>query len=241
MVWAVGQVGLWSGGAGRVRVVIDEGEGAVCLLCTLITSFPSSMQRCYDSAEAAVVSKIISGKCSVKLLTVRADLGHCLALLPKSRGDEDTWSLMMQKILFSINVHLNDAFHGVEEDSKSNEAMRVLVPPGKDPPPPLGGYTIGETSDQRTKRHERLQMSSVSTLMRCCCTMLTSSYPVQVRVPVRPLVALAGRVLMVDGSLSQTLFPFTTAMQQELICSELPVLHFYSLELLSAVIKGVRR
>lgn len=86
-------------------------------------------------AEAAVVSKIVSGKCSVKLMKVRAvlnvwycshwhgnllgfylqELGHCLALLPKSRGDEESWSLMMQKILLRINVHLNDAFQGVEE------------------------------------------------------------------------------------------------------------------------------
>ncbi|CAL5363343.1 unnamed protein product [Camellia sinensis] len=188
-------------------------------------------------AEAAVVSKILSGKCSVKMFQ---ELGHCLALLPKSRGDEDSWSLMMQKILLSINVHLNDAFQGVEEESKNNEAMRLLIPPGKDPPPPLGSHTIGEALDQRTKRPERLQMSSVTTLMRCCCTMLTSSYPVQVRVPIRPLVALAGRVLMVDGSVTQALFPFMTAMQQEFICSELPILHLYSLELLSSVIKGVR-
>ncbi|GFY85262.1 chromatin-remodeling protein 11 [Actinidia rufa] len=112
-------------------------------------------------AEAAIVSKIMSGKCSVKMLK---ELGHCLALLPKSRGDEDSWSLMMQKILLSINVHLNDTFQGVEE--------------GKDPPLPLGVHSTGEASDQRIKRPERLQMSSVSTLMRCCCTMLTSPYPV---------------------------------------------------------------
>ncbi|GFZ11211.1 hypothetical protein Acr_22g0006090 [Actinidia rufa] len=213
-------------------------EGAVCLLCTFITFFPSAIHRCYDSAEAAIVSKIMSGKCSVKMLK---ELGHCLTLLPKSRGDEDSWSLMMQKILLSINVHLNDTFQGVEEESKSIEAMRGLVPPGKDPPPPLGGHCTGEASDQRIKRPERLQMLSVSTLMRCCCTMLTSPYPVQVRVPIRPLIALAGRVLMVDGSLPQALFPFTTGMQQESICSELPVLHSYGLELLSAIIKGVRR
>lgn len=39
----------------------------------------------------------------------------CLALLPKSKGDGDSWSLLMQRILFSINVHLTDAFQGVEE------------------------------------------------------------------------------------------------------------------------------
>lgn len=42
-------------------------------------------------------------------------LAHCLALLPKSRGDEDSWSLMIQKILFLLNGHLNDVFQGLEE------------------------------------------------------------------------------------------------------------------------------
>lgn len=42
-------------------------------------------------------------------------LAHCLALLPKSRGDEDSWSLMIQKILLLLNAHLNDAFQGLEE------------------------------------------------------------------------------------------------------------------------------
>ncbi|XP_052199109.1 uncharacterized protein LOC127806114 isoform X2 [Diospyros lotus] len=209
-------------------------EGAVCLLSTFINFFPSSISRFYNGAETAVVSKIMSGDCSQKLLE---ELGDCLALLPKSRGDEDSWSLMMQKILLSINVYLNDTFQGVEEESKSNEIIRLLVPPGKDPPPPLG-YS-GEVSEHTTKRPELLQISTVSTLMRCCCTMLTRSYPVQVKVPVRPLVTLARRVLMVDGSLSQALLPFVTSMQQERICSELPLLHLCSLDLLNAVVKGV--
>ena len=42
-------------------------------------------------------------------------LAACLALLPKSRGDEDCWFLMMQKVLLSINVNLNEAFQGLEE------------------------------------------------------------------------------------------------------------------------------
>ncbi|KAG6680397.1 hypothetical protein I3842_13G039800 [Carya illinoinensis] len=185
-------------------------EGAVQLICTAITYFPSSIHRHYESAshydstETAIASKLLSGKCSADMLK---KLAHCLALLPKSRGDEESWSLMMQKILLLINAHLNDTFQGLEEETTRNEAGRLLVPPGKDPPPPLGGHTLpGEVSDNPTRRSERLLISSVSTLMLCCCTMLTSSYPVQ----------------------------------QELICSELPVLHSYSLELLSAVIKGTR-
>ncbi|KAB1210289.1 Proline-, glutamic acid- and leucine-rich protein 1 [Morella rubra] len=213
-------------------------EGAVQLLCTIITCFPSSVHRHYDSAEAAVASKLLSGKCSADMLK---KLAHCLALLPKSRGDEDSWSLMIQKILFLLNGHLNDVFQGLEEETKRNEATRLLVPPGKDAPASLGGHTFsGEVSDDSPRRSERLLMSSVSTLMLSCCTMLTSSYPVQVNIPVRSLLVLVERVLAVDGSLPQALLPFMTSMQQELICAELPVLHSCSLELLSAIIKGTR-
>lgn len=216
-------------------------EGAVQLLITIITYFPSSIHRHYDSAEAAVASKLLSGKCGVDTLKKLAD---CLALLPKSRGDEDSWSLMIQKIILLLNSLLNDAFQGLEEEAKCSEVVRLLVPPGKDPPPPLGGQILsGEASDSSTRRSERSLMSSVSTqttLMLCCCTMLTSSYPVQVNVPVRSLLVLVERVLKVDGSLPHALLPFMTSMQQELICSELPVLHSYSLELLIAIIKGTR-
>lgn len=142
-----------------------------------------------------------------------------LALLPNARGDEDSWTLLMQKILISINMHLNDAFQGLEEgidtnilaitnsslfnfkfasfvgssncetdtslgniaETKSTEVVRLLVPPGKDPPPPLGGQSeSGEVSAQATKWFDQWLMLRVSTLMQCCCIMLTSPYPVQV-------------------------------------------------------------
>eukprot|EP00268_Persea_americana_P043737 TRINITY_DN4401_c0_g1_i2.p1 TRINITY_DN4401_c0_g1~~TRINITY_DN4401_c0_g1_i2.p1 ORF type:complete len:864 (-),score=172.49 TRINITY_DN4401_c0_g1_i2:333-2924(-) len=213
-------------------------EGAVDLLCTLMTFFPSSVHRYYDNAEAVIVSKILSGKYNSGMSKKFAEV---LALLPKARGDEDSWTLLMQKILISINMHLNDAFQGLEEETKSTEVVRLLVPPGKDPPPPLGGQSVlEEVSAQATKWFDQWLMLRVSTLMQCCCIMLTSPYTVQVTVPVRLLLALVGRVLSVDGSLGQALQPFMTVMQQELICSELPVLHLGSLDILIAVIKGVR-
>ncbi|XP_057980746.1 uncharacterized protein LOC131166320 [Malania oleifera] len=214
-------------------------EGAVYLICTILTIFPSCMHRHYDNVEVAVVSKIMSGKCSVIMLK---KLAHCLALLPKSRGDEDSWSLLMQKILFSVNSSLNEAFQGLEEENKCDEVIRLLVPPGKEAPPPLGGQMVAEEPlENATRRFERFPTHSISSLMLCCCTMLTSSYPARVAVPVRPLLALVGRVLMVDGSLPRSLMPFiTTSMQHEFICSQLPVLHSHGLELLSAIIKGVR-
>lgn len=47
--------------------------------------------------------------------SISQKLAHCLALIPKSKGDEESWLLMIQKILLSINRHLNDVFQGFEE------------------------------------------------------------------------------------------------------------------------------
>ncbi|XP_031740831.1 proline-, glutamic acid- and leucine-rich protein 1-like isoform X2 [Cucumis sativus] len=168
-------------------------------------------------------------------------LAHCLASLPKSKGDEDSWSLLIQKILLSINSHLNEAFQGIGEDSKGIEVVRLLILPGKDPPPPLGCCSQSEGSlDKIKKSSERMLTSSISTLMVCCSTMITSSYNHQVAVPIRPLLALVERVLTMDGSLPPTSVPFMTSLQQESMCLELPVLHSVSLDLLVAIIKSLR-
>ncbi|KAG1366435.1 proline-, glutamic acid- and leucine-rich protein 1 [Cocos nucifera] len=212
-------------------------EGAVDLLCTLITFYRSSLHRHYDNVEAILASKIMSAKCNMH---TSKKFAHCLALLPKVKGDEDSWSLMMQKILITIDMLLNDAFQGLEE-AKSSEVVRLLVPPGKDPPPLLGGHLRSEEASQpATKVLHELLVPIVCTLIHCCCMMLSNPYPVQVTVPVRPLLALVGRVLRVDGSLPKSLLLFTTVMHQEILCSELPELHLASLDLLIATIKGVR-
>ncbi|XP_070673656.1 uncharacterized protein [Malus domestica] len=213
-------------------------EGAVRLLCTIISFFPLSISRHYDSVEDVIASTILSGKGSDNMLK---KLAYCLAVLPKSRGDEDSWSLMIQKILLLINGHLNDVFQGFEEETKRHEIIRLLIPLGKDPPPQLGGNKVsGKDSTKGRKSSQRLTMSSISALMVCCSTMITTSYPVQVTVPIRSLFVLIERVLIVDGSLPHSLLPFMTATQQEFICSELPLLHLYGLEFLTAIIEGVR-
>ncbi|KAL0538644.1 hypothetical protein IC582_022795 [Cucumis melo] len=213
-------------------------DNAVNLLCTLIDFFPFTIHRHYDSAEAAIVSKIFSGKCSSNMLK---KLARCLASLPKSKGDEDSWSLLIQKILLSINSQLNEVFQGIGEDSKGSEFVRLLILPGKDPPPPLGCCSSSEGSlDKIKKSSERMLISSISTLMVCCSTMITSSYNHQVAVPIRPLLALVERVLTMDGSLPPTSVPFMTSLQQESMCLELPVLHSVSLDLLVAIVKSLR-
>ncbi|KAL0322146.1 UNVERIFIED_CONTAM: hypothetical protein Scaly_2511000 [Sesamum calycinum] len=215
-------------------VVLEE---AVCLLCTVINCFPLSVHRHYDSVEAAIVSKLMSGKCCADVLK---KLGYVLSLLPKSRGDEGSWSLMMDKILLCLNSQLNDAFQGLEEEVRSTQTLRALLPPGKDSPPPLGGLASEQSSDLSTRKPERLLGSRISTLMQCCCNMLTSPYPVMVPVPVSGLIALVSRVLMVDGSLPPSSYSFMTTLKQEFICSEIPLLQSHGLEILAAVVQGLR-
>ncbi|KAJ8557613.1 hypothetical protein K7X08_003238 [Anisodus acutangulus] len=213
----------------------DTAEEAIFLLSTILDIFPSSIQRHYDGVEDAIVLRLMSGKCSPSMLK---KLGYCLALLPKARGDEDSWLLMMQKIMLSINIQLNDAFQGQEQETIRSEAMRLLLPPGKDPPPPLGGQSLSRGTADNTMRPEHLQISRISTLIFCCCKLLTSSYPFQVAIHVRPLIALAQRVLMIDGSSSPGI-AYMTTMKQEFLCSELPVLHSHILDLLTSIVKGL--
>ncbi|XP_071721716.1 uncharacterized protein [Rutidosis leptorrhynchoides] len=212
-------------------------EAAAHLLCAAVNFFPASIHRHLDSAEAAIATKILSGKCSANMLK---KLAYCLALLPKSKGDASSWFLMMQKILLLLNSLLTDVFHGLEEESKNHEVVRSLVLPGKDPPPSLGGLAnLGDEIDNPLKGSEKLLMSSVQTLMLSCCMMLTSSYPNQVTVPITSLLALVERVLKVDGSVPHAQLPFMTSMHQELICLDLPVLHLCCLDLLTAIVKGM--
>uniref|UniRef100_A0A803NB77 Pre-rRNA-processing protein RIX1 N-terminal domain-containing protein n=1 Tax=Chenopodium quinoa TaxID=63459 RepID=A0A803NB77_CHEQI len=189
------------------------------------------------SAEEIIVSKIMSANCNANVLK---KLSCCLASLPKSKGDEDSWSLMMQKVLLSLSALLNNSLEGLEEERRRVEAVTLLVPPGKDPPPTLGGKMMTGEAFNTGERSQKMLISSVTSLMQCCCMMLTNSYPVQVTVPICPLLAIIRRVLMVNGSLPEALQPFTTAMQQEFVCLQLPVLHLNMLEVLAAVIKGLR-
>ncbi|KAK6933543.1 Pre-rRNA-processing protein RIX1, N-terminal [Dillenia turbinata] len=204
--------------------------------CAKLLTFSHRPLFVIMKVETATVSKILSRRCGD---TVMKKCAYCLALLTKSKGDEHSWSLMMQKILFTVNGQLNDVFQGLEE-SKGSEITRFLVPPGMDPPPPLGGQQILESSNQALNMSEQLILSTVSNLMLCCCTMLSTTYPVQVTLPIHALVALMERILMMDGSLPQTLLPFISVTQQENLCMQLPVLHSDTLDLLTATIKQVR-
>uniref|UniRef100_A0A0E0KZL9 Pre-rRNA-processing protein RIX1 N-terminal domain-containing protein n=1 Tax=Oryza punctata TaxID=4537 RepID=A0A0E0KZL9_ORYPU len=216
-------------------VQLDE---AVDLLRTVIKLYPSSVNRHYNKVESAIATNVMSSEVNIKL---KEKFARALASLPSVRVSEESWSLMIQKILIVVNNLLNDAFIGMEEEKKGHEIVMLLVPPGNDPPPMLGDQTKWSGGNVHvTKKFRVYTVPTISVLIHCCCVMLTSYYPVQVNVPVRALIALTRRVLSVDGSLHKKLFPSTTSLHQELICFELPSLHSTFLDLLSATIKGMR-
>lgn len=59
--------------------------------------------------------------------------------------------------------------------------MKLLVPPGKGTPPPLGGQqNLEERSHNATRRLRDYTIPTISTLIHSCCMMLTNPYLVQV-------------------------------------------------------------
>ncbi|KAG5385093.1 hypothetical protein IGI04_036563 [Brassica rapa subsp. trilocularis] len=211
-------------------------EGIVNLLSTIVILFPAAFHSSYDTVEEAIASKIFSAKTSCSLLK---KLAHFLALLPKAnKGDTASWCLMMQKLLISINVHLDNFFQGLEEETTGKKAIQRLAPPGRDAPLPLGGQN--GSLDDAAWNSEQLIVSRVSALMYCCSVMLTSSYKCKLNIPVASLISLVERMLAVNGSLPKAMSPFMTGIQQELVCAELPTLHSSALELLRATIKSIR-
>ncbi|KAJ3686121.1 hypothetical protein LUZ61_015285 [Rhynchospora tenuis] len=214
-------------------------EVAIDLLCTFIKFYPSAIYRYYDKVEFALTSKISSVNSDMEVLK---KISGALALLPHAKGDSGSWFTIMQKLLFSINSLLNDVFQGLEEEGKGSEVMKFLVSAGNEAPSSLVDQTkLSEGNLRATKRLRDSISPLLCSLTYSCCSMLTNPYPVQVAIPVRALLSLIGRVLDVDGTLvSNTVLPSTTSLYQELLCSELPSFHLYFLDLLIALIKGLK-
>ncbi|KAK3152819.1 hypothetical protein QOZ80_2BG0163990 [Eleusine coracana subsp. coracana] len=214
--------------------VVDE---AIDLLMTVIKLYPSSVNRHYSKVESSIAGMVLSTKVNGKS---SEKFARALASLPSVRVSEDSWSLMIRKILIAINSLLDDAFIGLEEEKKGHEIMMLLVPPGTDRPPTLGHQLRSGGNVHAMKKFRQCTVPTISALIHCCGVMLTSYYPVQVNVPVRALIALIRRVLLVNGSMHKKMFPSTTSLHQELICFELPSVHSTFLDLLIATIKGMR-
>jgi hypothetical protein len=212
-------------------------EKAVDLLGLLIKLFPSSVYRHFNKIESSITTKIVSGQCHLQHLK---KLASTLALLPSVRVSQNTTSLIIQNLLIVVNNMLNETFVGLEEEHTDHELKMLLTPPGSKLVPPLGGQTTcGDKHIYSTKKFHSYAATTISALVHCCSVMLTSSYPVQViNIPVRALVTLTRKVLLIDGSF---LLQSNTTLCQELICSEIPTLHSTFLDLLASTIKGMRR
>ncbi|XP_078433067.1 proline-, glutamic acid/leucine-rich protein [Wolffia australiana] len=207
---------------------------AVDLFGVLVTFFPFSLHRHYEKAEAIVISILFNNKCSED---VSKKLVYSLASLPCVKGDEECWNTIMLKVLISINMYLNQAFKGLEEDHRSSETMLLLVPPGKDPPCLLGGQSLSSSFDLKMASDiQDVLIPRLSILMQSCCALITYP-PFQVNLPLRSLILLVDRVMEVDGSLRQSGSIFTSELHQEVLCAELPTLQLYSLDLLMAIVQ----
>ncbi|XP_025811287.1 uncharacterized protein LOC112889030 isoform X7 [Panicum hallii] len=236
----------------RVLELIDSGKEYSCWGGTSFLGL--TIQECCDrrfvksysdwfekvlknmKIESSITTKIVSGQCHLQHLK---KLASTLALLPSVRVSQNTTSLIIQKLLIVVNNMLNETFVGLEEEHTDHELKMLLTPPGSKLVPPLGGQTTcGDKHIYSTKKFHSYAATTISALVHCCSVMLTSSYPVQViNIPVRALVTLTRKVLLIDGSF---LLQSNTTLCQELICSEIPTLHSTFLDLLASTIKGMR-
>ncbi|KAF6144771.1 hypothetical protein GIB67_016845 [Kingdonia uniflora] len=87
-------------------------------------------------------------------------------------GSEALW---VEAVIFKNHVSQMQAEY--IEEGKDREALKFLVPPGKDAPSLLGGE---DGSHKAENRYEQVIMFKASVLMSYCRKMLTSPYPVQV-------------------------------------------------------------
>ncbi|XP_031490039.1 uncharacterized protein LOC116257435 isoform X2 [Nymphaea colorata] len=211
----------------------DMLESAVGLLCNLMNLFPSSFHRHYDNAETVLATMLSRSSAVSKMFA------QLLAFLPRAKGDAVSWSQMITKALISINIHLNYVFEGFEDENKGMNIINLLVERGKEPPPPLGG-SLEDGGRQAKQKFEKLHIPCACRLIQCCITMLTSPYHVQVSVPVQSLLALVERMLSLDGNDCYASTPVMAITQLEFLFSDLPMLHLSGLDLLDAIITGVR-
>uniref|UniRef100_A0A0D9WQE4 Pre-rRNA-processing protein RIX1 N-terminal domain-containing protein n=1 Tax=Leersia perrieri TaxID=77586 RepID=A0A0D9WQE4_9ORYZ len=156
-------------------------------------------------------------------------LASTLALLPCVRVSHDSLSLMIQKILVVVNNLLNDTFGGLDEGIifgfTGHEIMIPLISPGSKPPPQLGGQaTCGDQNFHSAKKF---------------CTFTVPTISALVNIPVPALVTFIQRVLLADVTSHKSLLQSDDRLHQELIVSEILVLHSNFLDLLGAIIKGM--
>uniref|UniRef100_A0A0E0E1K5 Pre-rRNA-processing protein RIX1 N-terminal domain-containing protein n=1 Tax=Oryza meridionalis TaxID=40149 RepID=A0A0E0E1K5_9ORYZ len=159
-------------------------------------------------------------------------LASTLALLPCVRVSHNSLSLMIQKILIVVNNLLN-GYTGFE--------LMPLISPGSKPPPQSGGQTTyGNWNIHSAKKFCTFAVPTISALIHCCSMMLTTSYPIQVNIPVPAVVTFIQRVLLTDVTFHKSSLVQQDTPSCRLSFSEILELHSSFLDFLGAIIKGMR-
>ncbi|KAI5083348.1 hypothetical protein GOP47_0003091 [Adiantum capillus-veneris] len=211
------------------------------MLYTVLKFFPASLKQQSPQVETLLVAKIMEPDIGP---AVSQKFARCLAMLPKAQGDAATWSSLFRRLLLCVNFHLDDAFKGMEDGTLAKKVSLSLMPRGQEQTWFLGGMPVAANAmTEGAKRFWQLLVPRVSLLLQCCNYLLINSFPVQVPVPLTAMLALITRILTVDGSpygsASVLGMPTSTAHQVSLCC-ELPALHSCALDLLYAILCGVR-
>ncbi|XP_052158694.1 uncharacterized protein LOC127776376 isoform X3 [Oryza glaberrima] len=204
-------------------------EKATDLLGLIMKLFPSSVYRHFNKVESIIAAKIMSGQCN---LQHSKKLASTLALLPCVRVSHNSLSLMIQKILIVVNNLLN-GYTGFE--------LMPLISPGIKPPPLSGGQTTyGDWNFHSAKKFCTFAVPTISALIHCCSMMLTTSYPIQVNIPVPAVVTFIQRVLLTDVTFHKSSLVQQDTPSCHLSFSEILELHSSFLDFLGAIIKGMR-
>ncbi|MCO5549839.1 hypothetical protein L7F22_003313 [Adiantum nelumboides] len=211
------------------------------MLCTVLKFFPASLKQQSLQAETLLVAKIMEVDIGP---AVSQKFARCLAMLPKAHGDAATWNSLFRRLLLCLNFHLDDAFKGMEDGTLAKKVSLSLMPRGQEQTWFLGGMPVSANAmTEGAKRFWQLLVPRVSLLLQCCNYLLINSYPVQVPVPLTAMLALITRILTVDGSpygSASVLGMPTSSAHQVSLCCELPALHSCALDLLYAILCGVR-
>ncbi|KAL5199519.1 hypothetical protein ABZP36_020722 [Zizania latifolia] len=225
-------------------------EKAADLVGVIMELFPSSVYRHYNKVESTIVTKILSGQCNLQQSKARNLL--TLALLPHVRVSPNSLSLMIRKILMVVNNLLHHTLFGLVEGKifdaslffylfcyTGHEIMMQLIPPGSQPPPQLGGQATHGDGNISAEKFCTYVVPTISALIHCCSTMLTNSYPIQVNIPVVAVVTFIQQVLLTDVPFHKSTSQSNTT-HQEFIYAGIPALHSTFLDLLGAIIQGMR-
>uniref|UniRef100_A0A0E0GSU5 Pre-rRNA-processing protein RIX1 N-terminal domain-containing protein n=1 Tax=Oryza nivara TaxID=4536 RepID=A0A0E0GSU5_ORYNI len=156
----------------------------------------------------------------------------------------DLLGLIMKLFPSSVYRHFNKVESIIAAKIMSGYTgfeLMPLISPGSKPPPLSGGQTTyGDWNFHSAKKFCTFAVPTISALIHCCSMMLTTSYPIQVNIPVPAVVTFIQRVLLTDVTFHKSSLVQQDTPSCHLSFSEILELHSSFLDFLGAIIKGMR-